>query len=420
MSAVGKTAAARWRRGTGARNLLLVSAAALAVFGLVMVYSASSVADYVKLGDSAFHLKRQLQWLVLGAVALFVLDRFDYRRLRGLAWGFWGVSLIGLVLVPFFGMEAHGAKRWIGVGGLSIQPSEYTKLACVLVFALVMTEWRLGRMPWKDAVGRLLFAALPVILLVFAQPDMGTAAAIAVALFMVLVLGGLDARHLIGVFVVGVGLAAVGMLAVPFRAARFFSFLDPWADPRGDGYQTIQALLAFGSGGAGGVGLGLSRQKFFYLPAAHTDFVFAIVGEELGLVGTLGVIAAFGVLAYAGFRIAADAKDPFGRVLAGGVTAMIVTQAVMNMAAVTKLMPVTGIPLPLVSSGGSSLTFTLGCVGVILSVSRFGARLASVRPGAVEPPKGGDGGAVPPERWRNGRSRVSGAGGRGRVARRGA
>lgn len=403
--------------GVHARTLLIVSTAALVAIGLVMIYSASSVADYVRLGDSAHHLKRQALWIAFGILALVVLERVDYRRLRSAAWGLWGVSMVGLILVPIIGVEANGARRWLEIAGQGIQPSEYAKLACILVFAVVLTEWRLGRLPWGDAAMRLLWASVPPILLVLAQPDMGTAMSIAVALFVVLILGGVDLRHLAGIAVVGVGLAIVGMLAVPYRAARFFSFLDPWADPLGDGYQIIQGLLAFGSGGAGGVGLGLSRQKFFYLPAAHTDFVFAITGEELGLVGTLGIIAAFLVFAYAGFRIAAGSKDPFGKVLAGGLTAMIVTQALMNMAAVTKLMPVTGIPLPLVSFGGSSLTFTLGCIGVMLSVSRYGARLAGVRSRSSRP-KGGVKVAVPSERRRDGGSRVSGARGRARPVRR--
>jgi cell division protein FtsW len=153
---------------------------------------------------------------------------------------------------------------------------------------------------------------------------------------------------------------------------RVWAFLDPWADPLGDGYQIIQSLYAFGSGGLFGVGLGLSRQKFFYLPAAHTDFIFAIIGEELGLVGAFAIVAAFGVFTFAGLRISAQAKDPFARLMAGGLTAMIVGQAIMNMAAVTGLMPITGIPLPLLSYGGSSLTFTLGCIGLILGAARFG------------------------------------------------
>lgn len=403
-----------------ARTWLIVSSVALTALGLVMIYSASSAADYVKLGDSAYHLKRQFGWVALGIAALVLLDRWDYRRLRSLVWGVWWVSMAGLLAVAAWGVEAHGARRWLSVAGQSIQPSEYAKLACILVFAYVMTEWRVGRMPWKDAVTRLLGSSLPVIGLVIAQPDMGTAMSIAVPLFLVLVIGGLDMGHLTGVFLVGVGLALVGMLAVPYRAARFFSFLDPWADPQGDGYQIIQGLLAFGAGGPDGVGLGLSRQKFFYLPAAHTDFIYAIVGEELGLSGTLGVIAGFALFAYAGFRVAATAKDPFGRVVAGGLTSMIVVQAMMNMMAVTKLMPVTGIPLPFVSFGGSSLTLALACVGIIASVSRFGSRLRSVVARSPGVSSGGERTEVPPDRRRNGGSRVSRLGRRGRLGRKGA
>jgi cell division protein FtsW len=264
--------------------------------------------------------------------------------------------------------------RWIDLGGVTVQPSEYAKLACVLVAAHLLTLRHSRKITGKEFWGRLALACGVVVVLVMAQPDMGTTVAILIAVYMVLLLGGVSWRLLTGVFVSGVGVAAMAIALAPYRAARFLAFLDPWADPQGNGYQSVQALLAFGSGGLDGVGLGMSRQKFFYLPAAHTDFIFAIIGEELGLVGTLATVGGFLVFAYAGVRIALGARDPFGRLVAGGVTSMIVTQAVLNMAAVTGLMPVTGIPMPLVSSGGSSLTFTLGCIGLLLSVSTYGTR----------------------------------------------
>ncbi|MDH4139827.1 MAG: putative lipid II flippase FtsW [Coriobacteriia bacterium] len=360
--------------GLTARYALLGATLFLLLGGLVMVYSASFGADSVQLGDSAYHLKRQLAYAVAGVVLMFVAARFDYRRLHSSTWVIYGVVVAGLVAVLAIGVGKWGATRWIDVGGFTIQPSEYAKLACVIAVSHLTVQRYRGAITIKEFWGRVALACGVVVALVMAQPDMGTTMSIAITVYLVLLLGGIDWKTLSMAFVGGTGLAAAAVALAPYRAARVLAFLDPWADPQGGGYQSVQAMLAFGSGGIDGIGLGMSRQKFFYLPAAHTDFIFAIIGEELGLLGTLAVIAAFGVFAYAGVRIALGARDPFGRLLAGGVTAMIVTQALLNMAAVTGLMPVTGIPMPLVSSGGSSLTFTLVCIGLMLSVSAHGSR----------------------------------------------
>jgi cell division protein FtsW len=235
--------------------------------------------------------------------------------------------------------------------------------------------------------------------------------------FVVLILGNIRTTWLLGISLSGIALGLIGIFSAGYRAQRFMAFLDPWADPQKGGYQTIQAMLAFGSGGLDGVGLGLSRQKFFYLPAAHTDFIFAIIGEELGLIGTLSVVLAFLLFAYAGTKIALGARDEFGKLLAGGLAGMIATQAIMNMMAVTGLMPVTGIPLPFVSSGGSSLTFTLVCVGLVLSVSSHGTR--GVRPVRATGAGKENARARDDERGRNRWPHLSGIdGGRGTTRRR--
>lgn len=402
--------------GPAARYLLLGSTLALVLGGLVIIYSASSVSDHVRLADSAYHLKRQAALVGVGVVFLLLLQRVDYRVWKRWAWPAWGLTLAGLVAVLVVGMSEGGARRWIAVGPVPVQPSEYAKLACVLVVSLLVMEWQRGRLGDKELFGRSALAVAPVLALVMMQPDMGTAVSIGAAVLFVLWLGDVRARYLVSAVAGGAALAVVGVFAEPYRAARFTSFLDPWTDPKGDGYQIIQALLAFGSGGLGGVGLGLSRQKFFYLPAAHTDFVFAIVGEEAGLLGTLSIVAAFVVFTYAGMRIAMGAKDGFGKLLAGGLTAMIAAQAVLNMAAVTGLTPVTGIPLPLVSYGGSSMTFTLACVGVILSVSRHGSRVRRVR--APRPQEESTRARADERRRHRGSHLSSVDGGRGAVRRR--
>jgi cell division protein FtsW len=391
----------------------------LLLIGLVMIYSASSVSDLVNTGDSAHHLKRQLMWIAAGLVLLILVRRFDYRRLRAMSWPFYLVSLAGLVAVLAVGVSKWGAQRWLAVGSYTIQPSEYAKLACVMVTALMLTELKRREIVPKEFWGRLLLATSAVILLVMLQPDMGTTMSIVVSVYLVLLLGGVNWGALMAIATAGAGLALGAVLIADYRAARLFAFLDPRADPQGSGYQTIQSMLAFGSGGVDGVGLGMSRQKFFYLPAAHTDFIFAIIGEELGLIGTLAIVAGFVVFAYAGVRIALGTRDTFGRLLAGGMTAMIVTQALMNMAAVTGLMPVTGIPMPLVSFGGSSLTFTMLCVGIMLSISLHGTK--GVRPVRTRTREGGrPQRARSDERRRNGRTHLSRVdGGRG-SRRRGA
>ncbi len=390
------------RRETLARDLLLAAALFLVVAGVVMVYSAASVSDYVQHGDSAFHLKRHLQWLAVGVVVMFGLSRFDYRRLARLSWPLWAVSVAGLVAVLVMGVSRWGARRWVEWGGNSIQPSEFAKLATVLLLAHLLSR-RSRNGPAEEERRRdlaiLALVILPVAGLVMAQPDMGTTMAILASGLVVAVLGGLAGRSIAGLIAMGAVVMPVMVFVEPYRMARLFSFIDPWADPLGDGYQTIQALYAFGSGGLTGVGLGMSKQKFFYLPAAHTDFIFAIIGEELGLLGTLAVVAVFAVLAYAGIRVALECGDRLGRLLAGGLTAMIVMQALMNMAAVTNLMPVTGIPLPLVSFGGSSLIFTMGCIGIILSVWRYGGKTTREARSASTADRG-----------RDGRTRVSRAG----------
>lgn len=352
------------------RYVLLGSALLLALGGLVMIYSASHAYDTVRYADSAFHLKRQAIYLVVGMLAMWGASRFPYRWLRSAGWWVLAVSDFALLAVLVVGYASHGARSWIDLGFTTLQPSEFAKLGCVLTVAAVFADRERHPRDIKEDYGKLALILVPVVALIMLQPDMGTTMSILIPIFLLAVLGGLPRGHVVGTLAAGAIVLPVMVFAKAYRADRIAAFLNPWADPQDRGYQIIQALLAFGSGGPAGLGLGMSRQKYFYLPEAHNDFVFAIIGEELGLFGTLAVVVAFGAFAWAGFRIALASKDAYGRLVAGGLTIMIATQAIMNMAAVTGVMPVTGIPLPLVSSGGSSMLFTMLCVGLILSVAR--------------------------------------------------
>lgn len=397
------------------RYLLLGSMLFLLLGGLVMVYSASSVADFVSLQDSAYHLRRQALGALLGAILLIVAMSVDYRKVRLAGPAVWGLSVIMLVMVLVIGVGKWGATSWLDVGPMTIQPSELAKIGCVMLTALLVHQYRAGRIDTGTFWRWLAVVVGVVVLLVMLQPDLGTTLSIVAAVYLALLIGGVSLRWLGSGLVAGIAGVVVLIAVAPYRMRRITAFIDPFADPQGAGYQSIQSLYAFGSGGLDGVGLGMSRQKFFYLPAAHNDFIFAIIGEELGLLGALSVVAAFAVMAYAGVRIALGARDTYGRVLAGGLTAMLVTQAIMNMGAVTGLMPVTGIPMPLVSSGGSSMVITMFSFGIILSVSTYGARAAKrEHHGSKE-----SAGARPVERRGNRRSHLSGIdGGRSSTRRR--
>ena len=360
--------------------MLLGSTAALVSFGLVMVLSASSVEAYELYGSSFMFFLRQAAYAVVGAGALVLASRMRYAAWQRLCVPLLLVSIVLLVLVlTGVGTVAGGSARWLTLGPITIQPSELTKLA-VVAFAATLLARRWHRL---DDVRQLLLPLGPVVVvvcgLILLQPDMGTAMIVVATVFVLVFAAGARMRHLV-VGAGGLGVLGFGLMYVEgYRWARFISFVDPWADPQGSGYQTIQSLIALTSGGLFGVGLGASRQKWDYVPNAHTDFIFAIIGEELGLVGATVVLVLFGLLVLAGVRIAVRAPDAFGRLLAAGITAWFGIQAITNLGAVTGLLPITGVPLPFVSFGGSALVISLAAVGILVSIGR-GDRRGPRRP----------------------------------------
>lgn len=361
--------------------LLLGVVVLLLLFGTVMILSASSIIAYNRTGDSFYYLKRHLVAVLIGLSVMIVFSRLDYRKLRKFSLLPLVVALLLLlmVLVPGVGKVAGGSSRWLPFGFLNLQPSELAKLAIVFWAADILARKRKEIFDLKELLVPLAPVVAAFCLLVIAQPDLGTAIVICVTVFAMMFLAGARTRHIVGIGAVGLASAVFFVFSEEYRRQRLLAFLDPTADPQGKGFHIIQSLLAFGSGGLRGVGLGLSRQKFFYLPAAHTDFILAIIGEELGLVGTLGLVLLFTCLVYLGIRISLKSHDQFGRMLGAGITCMILTQALINMAAVTGLIPITGIPLPLISYGSSSLVFTLSGVGILLNISAQTRRLTGVR-----------------------------------------
>ena len=362
-----------------ARLLTLVTLG-LVAFGLVMVYSATSAPAALGGGDPGYYLKKQGVYALAGLILLVVASRVPFRTLRGLAPGLVLTSIGLLVAVLLLGEPINGARRWLTFGPAVFQPSELAKLA----FAVWAAAY-LARKPAPQTLGELArpigLLALVFCGLVLAEPDLGTAITIVLMLGGVLLVSGTPVR-LLGTAGALVGVAALAAIWLePYRRARLFSFLDPWSDPQNAGFQSVQALISLGSGGPLGTGLGQSVGKVFYLPEAHTDMIFAIVGEELGLVGTTVVIAGFAVFAYTGMRIALRCKDPFGKRLAVALTTLVSGQAFINLAAVMGVAPLTGIPLPFVSYGGSSLVVLLVSVGVLLNIATddVGERRGSVR-----------------------------------------
>jgi len=337
-----------------------------------MVLSASSVSAYAQYGDSFLFFQRQATYAVVGVLGLLLTSRMRYRAWQRLAVPLLAITilLLAFVLHPTAGVAAYGSSRWISVGPVTIQPSEIAKLALVVFAAMILTlKW--GRL---HDVAHLALPLAPVCLVVFGmvmlQPDLGTTVILAGTVFVLLFVAGVRLWYLLTTALVSSAVGIALVFSADYRRVRFLSFLNPWADATNSGYQLVQSLIALGSGGWMGVGLGASRQKWMYVPNAHTDFIFSIIGEELGLLGELAVLVAFGALICGGIRVAMKAPDVFGRLLAAGIVSWLGIQALVNLGAVTGLLPITGVPLPFLSYGGSSLVVSLAAVGILLNIAR--------------------------------------------------
>lgn len=357
------------------RLMVILSSAALVVIGLVMVFSASSVTAFVEQGDAFGETVKQVVFAILGivvCVGTILLTKafgFEVMTSKLVIYSFWLICVVGVLATAAFGTSALGAKRWLMIGGISIQSAEFMKIALVLVAARIMVDYNEGMDALKVLVRCAIFIVAPLALLFVLQSDLGTTAICIIAIFSILVLGGVPARWIILLLALVIALAVAAIFSTPYRTARLLVFLDPWANVDGDGYQIVHSLQALASGGLFGVGLGNSYEKLQYLPEAETDFIFAIIGEELGLIGAMIVVILFIVFLYGGYSIAKDASNSYGMLVAGALTTMLVAQAFINILCVIGLFPITGKPLPFISSGGSSLISSLLIVGIILSVS---------------------------------------------------
>lgn len=353
--------------------LLIIVTLSLLAVGLIMVYSASAVWAEYKFNDSFFFAKRQLLFAGVGIVAMFLIMNVDYWT-----WKSWSKVIIIVcfilllaVLIPGIGMSRNGSRSWIGVGAFSIQPSEFMKLAMIAFLAKFLTERQRYITTFKHGLAPSLGLVFVAFALIMLQPDLGTGTVMVGTCVVMIFISGARISHFTGLGLLGIAGFIALIASAPYRIKRITSFLDPWSDPQGSGFQIIQSLYAIGPGGLFGLGLGQSRQKFFYLPEPQTDFIFAIISEELGFVGGSFVILLFALLLWRGIRIALGAPDLYGSFLAVGIIAMIAIQVMINIGVVTGLMPVTGITLPFLSYGGSSLTLMLLAIGVLLNVSRY-------------------------------------------------
>src|SRR6267143_1823424 len=351
---------------------LFAATIGLALFGLVMVYSASAIIAEKETGSQFHYVIKQAMWTGIGLCAMFVMMQLDYRWLRNRRIVYALLVLTGLMLLAVFGFpKINGAHRWIKLSKFSIQPSEISKVT-LAIFLAYFLEKRAGE------EGSFVKTFLPcglvtglLALLVVAEPDLGTALMLAVIFVVVIYIVGARLLHLtIAAAPALVGVAALPIL-VPWRFKRLLMFLDPWSDAQGGGFQIVQSLIAFGSGGAYGLGFAQGKQKLFFLPFAHSDFIFAVIGEELGLAGGFGVMLAFGLFLWRGIRTSLRAPDRFAMLLSVGLVISIVAQALFNISVVLALLPTKGIPLPFISYGGSSMVPTLAAVGILLNISQY-------------------------------------------------
>ena len=360
----------------GVDRWLLVAVAVLCGFGLIMVFSSSDALGAIQWHNPAYYFERQLLWMALGLVLALAALGLDYHRLRELAVpaALFTLFLLVVVLVPHVGVSVNGARRWIGIGQFTFQPAELAKVVGIIYLARWLDKSgerlrtvRGGLVPFLLMVGLLVG-------LVLLEKDLGTSIVLGLIAISMYVVAGARWRHIGALAGVSATVLLLMIKLEPYRASRIGTFFNPWADALNTGFQSVQSVIALGSGGLFGVGLGQSVQKYQWLPQAHTDFIFAIVGEELGLMGTMFVLALFCVVAWRGYRAALRSPDRFGLLVATGITSWITFQAFVNIAAVTVTLPTTGIPLPFISFGGSSLTITLGAVGLLLNISAQGVK----------------------------------------------
>lgn len=352
--------------------VLFLTVMSLLSLGVIMIFSASEYSTLIYLNDSFYYFKRQMIWALLGLTAMFVMANYDYWRLKRYIGPVLIIAFVALVLVliPGIGKEVNGARRWIVLGPVNFAPAEFVKLAIIIFAAYGLSKQKNRVRHFKGVLPYLMAMTLACGLIMF-QPDLGTTMSLAGIVFAMLFAAGARKTHLGGMIAAGASAVVLLIISEEYRMRRFLAFLDPWADPQDTGFHIIQGLYAIGSGGLFGLGLGQSKQKFLYLPENHTDSIFAIIGEELGFIGASLVIMLFVLFIWRGLKIAVTSQDPFASLLATGVTAWVGVQAIINIGVMTGSLPFTGIPLPFISFGGTSLLFTMIGVGILLNISRF-------------------------------------------------
>jgi len=357
-------------RNTRSSIFLIVSI--LLGIGIVMIYSASAIYAYGNMGDSLYFLKRHLLYLVIGLVMMIITMSVDIETFRKLARPviLFSIIMLVLVLIPHIGRETSGARRWFRVGPINFQPSEFAKIAMILYMADFISRKEKG-------IKNFIYGYLPAMMvlgvmagLVLIEPDLGTAITISLITVIMLFCGGVKVFHILISLLASLPALYLLLFRVPYRRKRIMMFLNPWADKRGAGFQIIQSFIALGSGGLFGVGLGQSKQKLFYLPASHTDFIFSIIGEELGFIGSLAIVILFGLFVWEGMKVVFKAYGTFERTLCLGIVSLIALEAIINIGVTAGALPTKGLPLPFISYGGSGLIFHLAAVGLLLNVAK--------------------------------------------------
>lgn len=353
--------------------ILLISVIAISIFGIIMIYSSSNIWAEYKFNDAFKYLKMQGLFLIVGIVLMIIISKIPYKYYLDKANIILVICfvLLILVLIPGIGKIRNGSRSWFGVGGLGIQPSEFMKLSLIIFISKYLHKNERNNISIKKDILPILFITLLTFGLIMLQPDFGTGVIIVMSIIGILFISGLKMRFFIIAGLFGAVGAVVLILIAPYRFERILSFINPWVDPLGTGFQAIQSLFAIGPGGLLGLGLGNSIQKHFYLPEPQTDFIFAIISEELGFLGVLIVSALFLTIIYRGMKISLNAKDLFSKYLSFGITFSLAFQALLNLMVVVSLIPITGVTLPFLSYGGSSLLITLCSMGILLNISRY-------------------------------------------------